>query len=285
MCSSAPSANSGVLECSECWHRTSRKVARVINVADTGKGLIGKKGRQALGFPDKYLSPTEALWSLTLVKFDSSERIFFNKQWGQVNVNLAPVIDIWWFWSGELLDGHGSPDLVIEVIWRAWWQPKPPLSCEIRGNGEPSCISTNFIKELEKKDANWFPDPHIFPLLTENLALLVREGNPRRKERTTPRYRSVFFIHISFFFCHHSVAKNFSYQNSLFVPPAFQTSLYVRLSLSTFISIDLLRKHVTFLIGQFNGNRVPMKNLELADCHSASPYIPPSNGKSTLNGK
>ena len=111
---------------------------------------------------------------------------------------------VWWpawrAWSRcwQLFDGHGSPDLVIEVIWRAWWQPKPPLSCEIRGNGEPSCISTNFIKKCEKK-ANWFPDPHIFPLLTENLALLVREGNLRRKERTTPRYRSVFVTFLSFF--------------------------------------------------------------------------------------
>ena len=97
-----------VLECSECWHRTSRKVVRVINIADTGKGLIGKKGetvslrRQALGFPDKYLSPTEALWSLTLVKFESSERFSFTNSevesmwiWLQCSISGDYGLVIW----------------------------------------------------------------------------------------------------------------------------------------------------------------------------------------------
>ena len=136
--------------------------------------------------------------------------------------------------------------------------------------------------KIRRKLISWsayFPSPYW------KFSLASERRKPEEEGEDDTSIPVSFFCHISFFFCHHSVAKNFSYQNSLFVPPAFQTSLYVRLSFSTFISIDLLRKHVTFLIGQFNGNRVPMKNLELADCHSASPYIPPSNGKSTLNGK
>ena len=60
--------------------------------------------------------------------FDFSEvwkqwKIFFYKQWGRVNVNLAPVFDIWWLWSGEPLDGHDLDvdNFLTGMAAQIWW--------------------------------------------------------------------------------------------------------------------------------------------------------------------
>ena len=74
------------------------------------------------------------------------------------------------------------------VWWRAW-PPKPPLSCEIKGNGEKDFLwfSTSFVQ-------NYFcgnPVAKKLPSLNPNPALPVREEEAKRRWRRTLRYRSV----------------------------------------------------------------------------------------------
>ena len=100
------------------------------------------------------------------------------------------------------------------------------------------------------------------PILNPNPALPVREEEAKRKWRRTPRYRSVTI----------SPEKNSIHSEKL------SLCILSNLSPSSFFSLcaeacDLYDG------GQFNGNCLRMKNLELPDCHSATPYILPTSNR------
>ena len=119
---------------------------------------------------------------------------------------------------------------------------------------------------------------HLFYVHNPNLAWQVREGSLKRRERKTPQFRSV---------------KN-KCQN-VKIPP-----LSVTFSAPPNISICALFLYIFSILidmywsaakacdlpdrRQFNGNCLQMKNLELPDCHSATPYIPQtSNGLPSIS--
>lgn len=115
-----------------------------------------------------------------------------------------------------------------------------------------------------------------FSVLNQNLALQVREGSLRKRERTTPQFRSVRQKIVN-------IDKNL-YVRVFLAPP--------NISICAFL--HLFHSHIFILIcwkacdlpdqRQFNGNCLQMKNLELPDCHSATPSIPPtSNGPLSIS--
>ena len=182
-----------------------------------------------------------------------------------------------WGWVCELFGFLSWPQLsslsltvTMRSSWWVWWRawpPKQPLSCEIKGNGEKDFLwfSVSFVQ-------NYFCGSAVakkLPFLNPTPALPVREEEAKRRWRTTLRYRSVTI----------SPEKNLSIpRNSL--RAFFQIFLHPHISLSA-------QKHVTFTMGgnlmgiasKYNGNCLRMKNLELPDCHSATPYILPTSNR------
>ena len=106
----------------------------------------------------------------------------------------------------------------------------------------------------------------------------MRDGSLKRRGRTTPQFRSVkkekksnksFFV---------------KFQNFLSVRDFFQPLLQTSLSVCFSTSFPFFDRYWSAAKAcdlpdrrQFNGNCLPMKDLELPDCHSATPYIPPTS--------
>ena len=176
-------------------------------------------------------------------------------------------LSLWTLWLFELAPVQLFEQLTVTmrssrwVWWRAW-PPKQQLSCEIKGNGEKDFLwfSISFVQNYlcgSPKVAFFNPKP--------SLASERRRGEEEVEEDTSI-----------------PVSNNHSWKtlsiSRKYLCAFFQIFLHPHISLSA-------QKHVTFTMGgnlmgiasKYNGNCLRMKNLELPDCHSATPYILPTS--------
>ena len=119
---------------------------------------------------------------------------------------------------------------------------------------------------------------HLFCLPNQNLAWQVREESLKRRGRTKPQFRSVQNKCQNVKILSLSVTFSAPPNISICAMFLFIFSILIDMYWSAAKACDLPDRR------QFNGNCLQMKNLELPDCHSATPYIPQtSNGPPSIS--